>query len=293
MENAKALAQKMAQTNLPILITGESGTGKELFAQAIHNSSPRREEPFIAVNCATIPDSLLESELFGYEEGAFTGAKKGGKLGLFEYAHRGTLLLDEIECMSLSLQVKLLRAIQEKEIMRLGSHKVIPIDVRLIAISNIDLEEMIQEKTFRKDLFYRLSTLPLSIPPLCERKGDIPLLIHAIQRTLGSSFTLTDEAMEVFLNHPYPGNVRELYNYLEYLSCLGEGSIITYSALPVLLKKSWEQHRSDSSSYVTMDSAPQTTAFFVLPEYMPRNFSSSWANWLRLLRLCGEWGVDL
>lgn len=121
---------------------------------------------------------------------------------------------------------------------------------------------MIQEKTFRKDLFYRLSTLPLSIPPLCERKGDIPLLIHAIQRTLGSSFTLTDEAMEVFLNHPYPGNVRELYNYLEYLSCLGEGSIITYSALPVLLKKSWEQHRSDSSSYVTMDSAPQTTAFF-------------------------------
>ena len=262
MENAKALAQKMAQTNLPILITGESGTGKELFAQAIHNSSPRREEPFIAVNCATIPDSLLESELFGYEEGAFTGAKKGGKLGLFEYAHRGTLLLDEIECMSLSLQVKLLRAIQEKEIMRLGSHKVIPIDVRLIAISNIDLEEMIQEKTFRKDLFYRLSTLPLSIPPLCERKGDIPLLIHAIQRTLGSSFTLTDEAMEVFLNHPYPGNVRELYNYLEYLSCLGEGSIITYSALPVLLKKSWEQHRSDSSSYVTMDSAPQTTAFF-------------------------------
>ena len=149
---------------------------------------------------------------------------------------------------------------------------------------------MIQEKTFRKDLFYRLSTLPLSIPPLCERKGDIPLLIHAIQRTLGSSFTLTDEAMEVFLNHPYPGNVRELYNYLEYLSCLGEGSIITYSALPVLLKKSWEQHRSDSSSYVTMDSAPQTT---VLPEYMPRNFSSSWANWLRLLRLCGEWGVDL
>ena len=262
MENAKALAQKMAQTNLPILITGESGTGKELFAQAIHNSSPRREEPFIAVNCATIPDSLLESELFGYEEGAFTGAKKGGKLGLFEYAHRGTLLLDEIECMSLSLQVKLLRAIQEKEIMRLGSHKVIPIDVRLIAISNIDLEEMIQEKTFRKDLFYRLSTLPLSIPPLCERKGDIPLLIHAIQRTLGSSFTLTDEAMEVFLNHPYPGNVRELYNYLEYLSCLGEGSIITYSALPVLLKKSWEQHRSDSSSYVTMDSAPQNTAFF-------------------------------
>ena len=231
--------------------------------------------------------------MFGYEEGAFTGAKKGGKLGLFEYAHRGTLLLDEIECMSLSLQVKLLRAIQEKEIMRLGSHKVIPIDVRLIAISNIDLEEMIQEKTFRKDLFYRLSTLPLSIPPLCERKGDIPLLIHAIQRTLGSSFTLTDEAMEVFLNHPYPGNVRELYNYLEYLSCLGEGSIITYSALPVLLKKSWEQHRSDSSSYVTMDSAPQTTAFFVLPEYMPRTFSSSWANWLRLLRLCGEWGVDL
>ena len=152
---------------------------------------------------------------------------------------------------------------------------------------------MIQEKTFRKDLFYRLSTLPLSIPPLCERKGDIPLLIHAIQRTLGSSFTLTDEAMEVFLNHPYPGNVRELYNYLEYLSCLGEGSIITYSALPVLLKKvgnSTDLTQAPMSLWIPLRKLP---LFFVLPEYMPRNFSSSWANWLRLLRLCGEWGVDL
>lgn len=260
MLEIKKLAQKMAQTDLPILITGESGTGKELFAQAIHNSSPRREEPFVAVNCASIPDSLLESELFGYEEGAFTGAKKGGKLGLFEFAHRGTLLLDEIECMSLNLQVKLLRTIQEKEVMRVGGHKVIPVDVRLIAISNIDPEEMIQEKTFRKDLFYRLNTLPLSIPPLREREGDIPLLIQAIQRTLNSSFTLTDEAMDVFLHHPYPGNIRELRNYLEYLSCLG-GNTITYDALPVPLKKSWEQHRSALLSSPLIESTPQSSTF--------------------------------
>lgn len=256
MEEVKLLAQKMAQTDLPILITGESGTGKELFAQAIHNSSPRHKEPFVAVNCASIPDSLLESELFGYEEGAFTGAKKGGKLGLFEFAHRGTLLLDEIECMSLNLQVKLLRTIQEKEVMRVGGHKVIPVDVRLIAVSNIDPEKMIQENTFRKDLFYRLSTLPLSIPPLRDRDGDIPLLIHAIQRTLNISFTITEEAMDVFLSHSYPGNVRELRNYLEYLSCLG-GSIITYDVLPLPLKKSWEQRNSSLSHLIATDSTLQ------------------------------------
>lgn len=240
METVKSLARKMAQTDLPILITGESGTGKELFAQAIHNCSPRKEEPFVAINCASIPDSLLESELFGYEEGAFTGAKKGGKLGLFEFAHRGTLLLDEIECMSPSLQVKLLRAIQEKQVMRVSGRKVIPVDVRLIAVSNVDLEEMVREKTFRKDLFYRLSTLPLSIPPLREREGDIPLLIDHIRQALGASFSLTPEAMEVFLHHAYPGNVRELRNYLEYLSCLG-GDVVDYNALPIPLKKSWEQ----------------------------------------------------
>ena len=165
IKKIKEIAKKMAKTNSAVLITGESGTGKELFAHAVHNYSDRKDYPFVAVNCAAIPENLLESELFGYEEGAFTGAKKGGKIGLFEFAHMGTLFLDEIEGMSPALQIKLLRVIQEKEIMKIGGGKVINIDVRIIAATNEELRKLVKENKFRKDLYYRINTLPIMIPP--------------------------------------------------------------------------------------------------------------------------------
>lgn len=213
------LAKKMARTDSSILITGESGTGKELFAHAVHNNSPRAGTPFVAVNCAALPDSLLESELFGYEEGAFTGAKKGGKTGLFQQANSGTLFLDEIEGMSPSTQLKLLRVIQEREIMRVGGDRVIPINVRIVSASNQDLFPLMENGKFRRDLFYRLSTLPLNLPPLRRRKDDILLLMEEFKSLLRLTFVLTEEAKSMLLRYPWPGNIRELRNCVEYLGC--------------------------------------------------------------------------
>lgn len=221
----KEIAIRMSKTDAPILITGESGTGKELFAQSIHNSSNRNNFPFVAVNCAALPESLLESELFGYEDGAFTGAKKGGKLGLFEFAHGGTLFLDEIEEMSLNLQAKLLRVLQEKEVMRIGGDSLINVDVRIIAATNEDLKELVKKGAFRKDLYYRLNVLPLSIPPLRERGKDILLLIEKIKQDLNSNFEMSLELKELFLRHTWEGNVRELRNYIEYLTCIGSETV--------------------------------------------------------------------
>jgi len=221
----KKIAGRMADTNFPVLITGESGTGKELFAQAIHNNSSRAESPFVAVNCAAIPDNLLESELFGYEEGAFTGAKKGGKPGLFEFAHMGTLFLDEIEAMSLNLQSKLLRILQEKEVIRVGGDRVINVDVRIIATTNEDVKGLIAEGRFRKDLYYRLNVLPLNIPPLRDRGEDIILILESIKNDLGSDFELSEEIKRIFLNYSWEGNIRELRNYAEYFTCVADGKI--------------------------------------------------------------------
>lgn len=217
---AKALAKKMAASSAAILISGESGTGKELFAHAIHAASARSREPFVAINCAAIPDSLLESQLFGYEEGAFTGARKGGHIGFFEAARSGTLFLDEIEAMSPMLQVKLLRVLQEKEIVRLGGVDVIYVDVRIIAATNEDLPSIVREGGFRKDLFYRLSVLPLSLPPLRERGEDVQLLFGEIRRGLGAEFALSPAALAILMAHPWDGNVRELHNCVEYLAYL-------------------------------------------------------------------------
>ena len=212
----KKIGRRMAKSNSSILITGETGTGKELFAQAIHNTSPRKNYQFVAVNCGAIPENLLESELFGYEEGAFTGAKKGGKSGLFELAHKGTLFLDEITEMSMDLQVKLLRVLEEREIIRIGGNRMIDVDVRIIAATNNNIKNMVKKGEFREDLYYRLNVLPLRIPPLRVRKEDILVLIEEFKKEFKSDFTLTEKAKELLLNYSWNGNVRELRNYVEY-----------------------------------------------------------------------------
>jgi transcriptional regulator with PAS, ATPase and Fis domain len=213
----KEKAMRMADSNSTVLITGDSGTGKELFAQAIHNNSIRRSYQFVVINCGALPENLLESELFGYEEGSFTGARKGGKPGLFELAHNGTLFLDEIGEMPLSLQSRLLRAIQERQVMRLGGDRLIDIDVRLIAATNRNLTEMVRNGEFREDLFYRLNVLKLKIPSLNSRKEDIPLIVESLKHAFNGSFTLSDSAKESMMKHDWRGNVRELKNYVEYL----------------------------------------------------------------------------
>ena len=212
-------ARKASETPATVLLRGESGTGKELFAHAIHNSSPRADEPFIRVNCAAIADTLLESELFGYEEGAFTGARKGGKKGFFEDANGGTIFLDEVGKMNLKLQAKLLRVLQEKEVMRVGGTKSISINVRVIVATNANLERMIQEGTFREDLYYRLNVVPIFIPPLRKRKEDIPKLTHHLVRKFNQEYgrsvkSISPKALEFMMEYDWPGNVRELENVI-------------------------------------------------------------------------------
>ncbi|MCL6638469.1 MAG: sigma 54-interacting transcriptional regulator [Firmicutes bacterium] len=224
-----ARAKKFAAANATVLICGESGTGKELFAQSIHNASARRLGPFVAVNCAALPENLLESELFGYEEGAFTGAKKGGKSGLFEIAHGGTIFLDEIGEISLPVQARLLRVLQEREIMRIGSDRVIPVDVRIIAATNFELSIAVKEGKFRSDLYHRLEILNLETPPLRHRKEDIELLAnHFVSQfsTLERKPVppLTRTAMQKLEKYDWPGNVRELQNIVQkYVLLIEEG----------------------------------------------------------------------
>ncbi|WP_125115698.1 sigma 54-interacting transcriptional regulator [Agathobaculum sp. Marseille-P7918] len=234
-------ANAYAQTNSNIVIFGESGTGKELFSQSIHNASARREQPFVAVNCAAIPENLLESELFGYVGGAFTGASKEGKPGLFELAHNGTIFLDEISEMPLALQSRLLRVIQEREIMRIGHDKVIPIDVRVIAASNRNLYEQVRKGLFREDLYYRLDVLDLTIPPLRQRGHDISLLAHAFLNEFGiaqnrTPLRLTDAAARCLEQQPWQGNIRELRNFCERLSVLcSDRDLLDADDLPAFL----------------------------------------------------------
>ncbi len=216
----KLIALRAAKGQSTVLITGESGTGKELFAQAIHYASSRRHGPFIKINCASIPENLLESELFGYEDGAFTGARKGGKPGKFELANRGTILLDEIGDMSMSMQAKLLRVLQEHEIEKVGGTKTITVDVRVIAATNQDLEAMMAQGTFRQDLYYRLNIIALHIPPLRERREDLPELCEALLRKINRCLQfdvdgISREAMMMLAEYHWPGNVRELENVLE------------------------------------------------------------------------------
>ncbi|MGI4847343.1 MAG: propionate catabolism operon regulatory protein PrpR [Janthinobacterium lividum] len=239
---ARESAQRFARTDLTVLITGESGTGKELFAQAIHNASARADKPFVAANCAAFPESLLESELFGYEEGAFTGSRKGGKRGLFETAHTGTLFLDEIGDMPLSLQTRLLRVLQEREVVRLGGVIPIPIDVRILAATHQPLDVMMREGRFRSDLFYRINILQLSLPPLRERAIDIPVMAQAmLARCLKrlscrlDARSLLAPLADTLCAYGWPGNVRELENLCERMAVFfaqyGSVAAVDYEAL--------------------------------------------------------------
>lgn len=229
---------KIAQSSSSVLITGESGTGKELFARVIHGESDRWNRPFVAINCGAIPDMLLESELFGYVKGAFTGADPRGKMGKFELAHKGVLFLDEIGDMPLYLQVKLLRVLQDRKITRIGSNQEIQLDIRVVAATNKDLPAMIREKKFREDLYYRLNVIPLSIPPLRSRSEDIPELFDVLVRKYAGLFqkrfrAVAPEAMQLLVAHTWEGNVRELENTVEFMvNMMNDDGLLTAATLP-------------------------------------------------------------
>lgn len=243
LQSTKAAAAKAADCNTTVLIQGESGTGKELFARAIHCGGDRRNKPFIAINCAAIPEELLESELFGYEEGAFTGARRGGKPGKFELADGGTIFLDEIGDMSLSLQAKLLRVLQERRIERIGGVDGFQADVRIIAATHKDIEAMVKSGEFREDLFYRINVFPLYVPALRQRREDLPLLIRVFlakySSALGKTVRQIDEdAFLALQTYHWPGNVRELENTIEYAVNIETGSMISSRSLPARIKAS-------------------------------------------------------
>ncbi|WP_298439650.1 sigma 54-interacting transcriptional regulator [Geobacter sp.] len=255
LEWVKELGRRVARSNTTVLLKGESGTGKELFAHAIHIESHRALGPFIKVNCAAIPENLFEAELFGYKEGAFTGARIRGKRGRFAMAHHGTIFLDEVSELPLNMQVKLLRVLQEREIEPVGGERPEPVDVRIIAASNRDLETLVRQGLFRHDLYYRLNVVMLEIPPLRARRDDIPLLIRFHLRQLEKETGIpvegvTPEVEEAFKNYPWPGNIRELRNVLEQTLYLKGGNTITIQDIPRFLVRSGapgespDQHRT-------------------------------------------------
>jgi DNA-binding NtrC family response regulator len=248
-EDKKILAvenqiKKIAPTDATVLLMGESGTGKELFARAIHDLSKRKEKPFVAINCAAIPETLLENELFGHEKGAYTGAYSS-KMGKFEMAHRGTLFLDEIGDLSHNVQVKLLRVIETKQFERVGGTRTVEVDVRIVAATNKDLKRSVQEKAFREDLYFRISVVPVIIPPLQERPSDIPPLVKHFAEKFAREFkkkklTVSEEAVQLLQKYPWPGNVRELENCIERAAILVEGEVIE----PQHLNLQWDPSKS-------------------------------------------------
>ena len=230
------LAQRIANFDANVLLQGESGCGKELFAQAIHNASDRRSEPFVAINCAAISKTMLESELFGYEEGAFTGAKKGGKIGLLEAAEGGSIFLDEISEMDFDLQAKLLRVLQEKKMRRIGGINEIDVNVRVISACNIDLQQYIADKKFRSDLYYRIAVAPIIVPPLRERWDDIPALARQFLNNAEIQnkrrYKISEGAKRLLMNYEWPGNIRELRNIIEYSAIMATDGEIDEDCMP-------------------------------------------------------------
>lgn len=263
MKRVLEVAEAVARSEATVLIQGESGTGKELIARFVHASSPRSNQPFVAVNCAALPESLLESELFGHEKGAFTGAQNR-KIGKFEMAHGGTILLDEISEMELGLQAKLLRVLQEREVDRVGGKDPISIDVRVLATTNRNLEDSVREGKFRADLYYRLNVIPITLPPLRERKSDIKLLTEYFMRQfLGENAPrLSDQVLEALLNHPWPGNIRELQNAVQRAAILSAGAAPRQSDFLLSMNPSdqldmMREARSASPSVATPTTSPQ------------------------------------
>ena len=256
MQEAINIARTAAMTPATIMLRGESGTGKEIFANAIHNTSPRRNEKFVKINCSSIPDELLESELFGYKEGAFTGAQRGGKKGLFQEADKGSLFLDEIGDVSPRMQVKILRALQEKEIMPVGSTESIPIDVRIICATNKPLEKMIEDGEFREDLYYRLNVFPIKIPPLRERKDDIEAISMYLLNQYNDYYgrkvtTIEKDAIKLLKKGEWPGNVRELQNVLSraLINLSGDEEVLTAEDIEASINGEDARPRKSRESY--------------------------------------------
>ena len=256
----KEKVRKFAVSDSTILILGETGTGKELLAQAIHNLSLRKNGPLLTINCSAVPESLLESELFGYEDGTFTGAKKGGKPGKFQLAHNGTMVLDEIGDMPLPLQAKLLRVLENRLVEKLGARKPELVNVRIIASTNRNLKELMATGQFRADLFYRLNVIPLHVPPLCERKSDIPLLVDNFleffrKQTCSSVLRMDEQIMELLTNYNWPGNVRELKNTIEYIINTENGETASKESLPPNFHQLGKISRNTVGSFL-INSAP-------------------------------------
>lgn len=272
LQSIKKKATIIAKSSSTVLIQGESGTGKELFARAIHSCSNVAEGPFIAINCAAIPDNLLESEFFGYEDGAFTGAKKGGKIGKFQLADGGTIFLDEIGEMPLHLQTKLLRVLQERCVEKLGSSESIPINVRVIAATNRNLEGMIKTGEYREDLYYRLNVIPLTIPPLRQRKGDIKLLIYYFLKVYNQrlsknikGFSLDVE--EILINYQWKGNVRELQNVVEYAINMASGDYIRLNDIPIRMNNKKVNEEKNKFQIISLNQLTQKHIFDTLEYY--------------------------
>ena len=272
---------KVAQSKSTVLITGESGTGKEMVATAIWNASKRKNGRFVAINCAAIPEALLESELFGYVKGAFTGADPSGRIGKFELANNGMIFLDEIGDMPLFLQSKLLRVLQERKLARIGSNQIIPLDIRVIAATNKDLKEMIRQKKFREDLYYRLNVIPLTIPPLRERREDIEELAVFFAKRYANLFEkrfwkITDSTMQILKAYRWEGNVRELENVIEFMvNMMGEDGILDEETMP--------RDFQEKTSLSTLEAAPVSTDGVITPL---KTLES--AEIRKALRLCGD-----
>ncbi len=274
MQNVMALTRRLASVSTTVLITGESGVGKGLIAKQLHDEGNRSGKPFVTVNCGAIPDTLIESELFGYLPGAFTGSRSDGKKGLFEVAQKGTIFLDEIAELPLNMQVKLLRVIQEREITPVGGVKPVPIDVRIVSATNRDLQELVRHDKFREDLYYRLNVVPINVPPLRDRPEDIlPLIqsnLHKCNESLGEHKVLSSEALTILLKYPWPGNVRELQNIIERLVITTNEDTITEENLPIFIKQEAKTNantKTDLSLAAAMEKAERDILSNALANY--------------------------
>lgn len=274
MHNVMALTKKLASVNTTVLITGESGVGKGLIARRLHEEGVRWKKPFVTVNCGAIPENLIESELFGYVAGAFTGSRADGKQGLFEAAQDGTIFLDEISELPLNLQVKLLQVIQERQITPVGGTRPIPVDVRIISATNRNLEELVKEGRFREDLYYRLNVVPINVPALRERPADIiPLIqmnIARCNRELGETKSISPDALSILLKYPWPGNIRELQNIIERLVITTSHNVITEDDIFIFIKEAAEDNQinyADTSLAAALERAEKEILSRALENY--------------------------